>query len=188
MARMCLPRGIRTAALVLAGCTALVLGVQPAAADVLEYAVKATYLYKFAPFVEWPPTAFETETSPLSLCVAGQDPFGDTLDRAVRGQLLGERPIAVRRMHEVAVRDGCHILFAGGSPRQPVEAALDAVRGAPVLTVTDGGATPQARGIVNFVMLDGRVRFEMDDQSAAENGLSLSSKLLSLAVSVRRRS
>ena len=62
--------------------------------------------------------------------------------------------------------------------------ALQAVAGAPVLTVTDG---PEAPGVVDFVMDQGRVRFRLNDQTAADNGLTISSKLLSLAVSVTPR-
>lgn len=160
----------------------------PAAASgqSLEYAVKATYLYKLAPFVEWPAHAHDPQTDTISLCVVGEDPFGDTLDRAVAGQQLGGRPFAVRRMRVLDPSARCHVMFLGGSAAQPVADALRMARGMPVLTVTDAVADPAARGIVNFVVVDGRVRFEIDAAAAAENGIAISSKLLDLAVAVRR--
>jgi len=54
-----------------------------------------------------------------------------------------------------------------------------------VLTITDGVADPAARGMINFVIVDNRVRFEIDAGGARRAGLDISSKLLSLAVSVR---
>lgn len=156
-----------------------------AAAAPLELAVKATYLYKLVPFVEWPATAFATPSSEFNLCVVGDDPFGDLLDRAVTGQRAGEHPIVVRRSAQVS--PGCHILYAAGSPAQPVRAILDTVRGAPVLTVTDQGRE-DAKGIINFIVQENKVRFEIDDRVAMESGLAISSKLLSLAVNVRPRS
>jgi hypothetical protein len=53
-----------------------------------------------------------------------------------------------------------------------------------VLTVTDA-APSGVHGIVNFVLLDDRVRFEIDLGQAARNGIAISSKLLSLAVTVQ---
>jgi len=50
-----------------------------------ENAVKASYLYKFAPFVQWPPAALGASAAPFTICVAGSDPFGPALDEAVRG-------------------------------------------------------------------------------------------------------
>lgn len=175
---------LRTAILALAVIASA--GSQAAAADgSLEYAVKATYLYKLVPFVEWPGYAHESESSSIGLCIVGDDPFETMLDRAVAGQQLGGRPFSIHRMRTVDPAARCHVMFLGGS-EQPVAAALRAARGLPVLTVTDAATDPQARGIVNFVLVGGRVRFEIDAAAAAESGIAISSKLLSLAVAVRQ--
>lgn len=150
----------------------------------LELAIKATYLYKFAPFVEWPEHAFASPQSPFSLCVVGTDPFGDVLDEAVAGQHVSGRPIVVRRLAAATRNPGCQILFVAGSPAESVAAALATVRGTPVLTVTDNENNTEAKGIVNFVLQDNHVRFQIDNMAAAANGLVISSKLLSLAVDV----
>ena len=67
---------------------AAVLFAVPAAAQTasLELAVKATYLVKFAPFVEWPPEAFAAADSPLVICIVGHEPFGDMVARAIDSQ------------------------------------------------------------------------------------------------------
>jgi hypothetical protein len=158
-----------------------------AQSDSLELAVKATYLYKLAAFVEWPDLAFANAASAFVLCIAGQDPFGPLLDLAVDGQRVGQRAIEIRRIPRVERESGCHVLYAGGSSAQPVGSMLREVRGTPVLTVTDGALPAESRGIVHFVVQGGRVRFELDDQSASYNRLTLSAKLLSLAVSVHSR-
>jgi hypothetical protein len=150
----------------------------------LEYAVKATYLRKFAPFIEWPSPAAEFPGGAFTVCVAGADPLGAVLDRAVNGQEVAGRPIAVRRLATVTGNPGCAVLYATGSEAEPVAAILAAVRGAPVLTVTDGATDPAAKGIINFVIQDDRVRFEIDNSAAVADGLTISSKLLSLAVHV----
>ena len=151
----------------------------------LALAVKAAFMIKFLPFVQWPETAFVGVGGPLTLCVVGRDPFGDLLDRAAAGQSAGNHPLVVRRLPIVTRENsGCQVVFAGGSPEQPVMDVLAATRGAPVLTVTDEATDPRLRGIVNFVINDSRVRFEIDAGAAAQNGLTVSSKLLSLAVRV----
>lgn len=151
----------------------------------LERAIKATYLYKFAPFVDWPPSAFSSPTAPFVLCIVGDSPFGDLLDRAVSGQSVGRHPIAVRRERTIESNPGCNILYAAGSSEQPVAAILAEVRGMPVLTVTDASSDGGAAGIIEFVVIDNRVRFDIDTVAAAQNHLAISSKLLSLAAHVR---
>jgi hypothetical protein len=153
----------------------------------VEYAVKATYLYKLAPFVEWPPSAFASSSGPFWLCVAVSDPFGAALDAAVAGQRVGERPILVRRPDSLNGLQECQILFIGPGDTDAAANIITATHGAPVLTVTDGAHNPARKGIVNFVVDSNRVRFEIDEGAAAANGLAISSKLLSLAINARGR-
>ena len=157
------------------------------AADSLEYPVKATFLYKFASFVEWPAAAFESPTSPVSICVIGTDAVGALIDQAAAGQRIGAHPITVIHLQAAAGVSGCHIAYIAESDAQLIAAALDAMKGTPVLTVTDSTHPSGPTGIVSFVVQDNRVRFDIDDAAAAENGLVISSKLLSLARSVRPR-
>ena len=158
----------------------------PAAAQSLEYPVKATFLYKFGPFVEWPASALDAAASPFYLCVVGDDPFGPALDQAVAGQHVGPHPVTVRRLARLE-RGGpvCHVLYAAGSKVQPPAQVLAAVQGQPVLTVTDEAHGDGSHGLVHFVLQNSRVRFEIDARAAAQSGLSISSKLLSLAVNAR---
>jgi len=154
----------------------------------LEYAVKAQFLYKLGPFIEWPAGAFVDDAGPVNLCVVGTDPFGGALDQAVANQRIGSRPITVARLQAPARGLACHILFIGTADPRLAADAIALVRGTPVLTVTDGMRDPRAKGIINFVIQANRVRFEIDDLAASENGLDISSKVLSLAASVRPRS
>ncbi len=149
----------------------------------LEAAIKAVYLYKFAPFVEWPETAPAAEGGSFFVCIVGSDPFGALLDRAVAGQRVGDRPIAVRRLETVQKAAGCRIMYLAGSA-QSVAEAVKAVKGAPILTVAEGQG---AGAVIGFVVRDQRVRFVIDIHAAADNNLKISSKLLSLALDVQPR-
>ena len=146
-----------------------------AGAAPLEWAVKATYLYKFVAFVDWPPGALGAPGEPVALCIVGQDPFGKLIDQAGAGQRIGDHPIEVRRLRQPTRGSGCRVLYVRGGSSQ---AALAAVAGEPVLTVTDGGRG----GVVQFLMQDGKVRFSIDQAAGEANGLTLSSKLLAVAV------
>jgi hypothetical protein len=154
-----------------------------AEAPTLETAVKAAYLAKFAPFVVWPPSAFASPAAPLSLCIQGDDPFGPLLDHEAAGQGVGGHAVVVRRVAHLDADSGCQIAYVGGSTAQSRAAALKAVDGLPVLTVTDAG--DGGRGIVHLVLIGGRVRFQIDADRARQSGLQVSSRLLALAVAPR---
>jgi len=144
--------------------------------------VKAVYLYKFIPYVEWPAASFTSESDPLVLCVIGSDPVASLADDAVRGQTVGRRPIVVRHLAYAQRESTCHMMYIAGARDEAVAAAVDAGRGRPVLTITDFASEGKAQPIIRFVMQDNRVRFEVDQRAAADSGLIISSKLLALSV------
>lgn len=144
----------------------------------LEYGVKANYLVRFAAFIEWPPSAFESAGSPLVLCVAGRDPFGRMLDEAARGQTAHNRRFIIRRPQTPAASAGCHILYVGSGT-----ASGYLVPAPGRLLVTEAGTA----GTIVFLIRDGRVRFDIDQGTARRSGLAMSSRLLDLAITVRGR-
>lgn len=151
----------------------------------LEYAVKATYLYKLAPFVDWPSGTFASPDAPFDICVVGRDPFDDFLEKAVSGRTLGAHPFKVIRMDAVAPGENCQVVFISYEHAGQVSEALRALDGRPVLTVTDSESAGGSGSIVQFVISRGHVRFEIDNGAAARNHLVISSKLLNLALAVK---
>ena len=184
----CSRRGVRVAVCVLAllvVCCGL-CDAQPAQPEIsLEYAVKATYLYKLAPFIEWPPVAFGSADAPFPICVVGEDPFDGFLEHAVAGRSVGTHPVVLRRLDVLTADTDCRIAFVGRLRSQSLNEALAAVQGQPVLTVTDSNIGAHTGSIIQFVIDRGRVRFDIDVEAAARNHLSISSKLLNLAATVK---
>jgi hypothetical protein len=165
------------AGVLLAAATA---AVAPAGAPT-EHQVKAAFLYNFANFVEWPPAALGAPGTPLRVCVVGADPFGRALDDAFRDQLVQGRRVEVVRGPTLGALGRCHILFLPQAEQRRWVELVKELRHAPTLTVADGPPLVQQGGMVNFVIDDKRVRFEINRNAAEQAGLRISSKLLSLA-------
>jgi hypothetical protein len=184
---MALLSRLALAATVAAVALALAASASGQQAPSLEWAVKASYLYKFAPFIDWPPEVMPADGSPFRICVVGQDPFGPILDAAVHGQEVEGHAIVVARMDAIDGdgRAGCRIVFAGQPTGQTTAATMEALAGAPVLTVTDHSHGVDG-GMIEFVLDHGRVRFIVNARAASASGLQISSKLLALAARVVR--
>lgn len=148
------------------------------------YALKAGYLAKFTPFVDWPEAAFEAPGSPFRLCVGGHDPFGGTIDRVAAALHVGDHPVTVIRLPTVAKGAGCHLLFLSASRQQTPQQMLALVAGKPVLTVADEDLEADG-AMIQFVTLENRLRFSIRGDAAQGAGLTLSSKLLALSAPPR---
>jgi hypothetical protein len=168
---------------------ALALGLPPGplkAAPSLEYAVKAAYLPKFIPFITWPDGAFAGAGAPFTICLLGEDRFGGKLDQAASGLRAGDHAVQVRHLAAPDPSAHCQLIFLpAGSDPVSARGTLDAMRGRPVVTVTDSGLS--VHGMISFVIENNHVRFDIDDAMAAEGGLVISSKLLGLAHAVKMR-
>lgn len=156
-----------------------------AGAEISDTAVKAAFLPRFAHYVTWPITATPKGNDPFVLCVIGDDPFGAQLDEAARSQSIDGRKIVVRRLSSATGAAACQIAFVDGSDEHPAGQILSDLAHAPVLTVTDAGGAG-GHGIIQFALVGGRVRFFIDQRAAATRGLSISSRLLALAIGVKQ--
>jgi len=152
----------------------------------LEHQVKAAYLYKFAGHVEWPAGTFASADTPLTFGVLGADDVATELERIKPGRMINEHPLAVRTLRPGDSLNGVQVLFVGQQDATALKRGLEPARQMPVLTVTE---TPGALGLgsmINFVLVESRVRFEISATRAERQGLKLSSKLLAVAQRVEQ--
>lgn len=150
-----------------------------------EYEVKAAYLYSFGRFVKWPRTVAPSE---FSICVYGSDPFGEALESTVAGESIDHKNISVKRISSAEQASNCQILFVSSSAEFTAGNLLAALKGVPVLTVSDMPGFLNHGGMIQFVMQGDRVRFQVNLAAAEKAGLNLSSELLKVAVEVKRDS
>jgi hypothetical protein len=171
---------VRTLAVAIA---AALVASAPAVAEVSDLAVKAAFIPKFARYVTWPASAPAGKTGQMVLCIIGDDPFGNMLNQAIAGQSVDGRPFVVKRLSSAAGASDCAIAFVDG-PRSGE--TLNALDRQPILTITDSRSGSQ-RGIIHFDIVDGRVRFFIDNAQAQARGLTISSRLLALAIGVNQK-
>jgi YfiR/HmsC-like len=146
-----------------------------------EYQVKAAFLYNFAKFVEWPPSSFPDASSPLRICVLGRDPFGEELRNITREKIVNGHKLEVTEVPDLQAARTCHILFIASSEKTQLKRIFDSLRGTDALTVGDTKGFVEQGGMINFVLENNRVQFEVNRKAAEQGRLKISSKLLSVA-------
>lgn len=164
----------------------LILSVHTVMADAetdanLEYRIKAAFLLNFCQFVSWPVTPQEKPDASLILCVIGETTFKSSLE-TIAGKTVRGRPMEVRFVSGADAIDSCHLLFVGKSEQKNLAAILGSVKNKPILTVGDMENFARAGGIIAFVKIDNKIRFEINQKAAEMAGLKISSQLLKLAI------
>jgi hypothetical protein len=161
-----------------------VLGAAPDA-PALERRVKAAFLYKFLGYAEFPPAAFGEAGGPLLIAVAGSDDMAAELARIAAGRVVAGRPIAVRRVADNDAPPPAHLLFVAGSDGERAARVLRAAPGA-WLTVTECEGGLRYGSVINFRIIDERVRFDVSLDAADRKNVKLSSRLLTVANRVQK--
>jgi YfiR/HmsC-like len=147
-----------------------------------EYQIKAAFLFNFAKFVDWPATPDAPADSPIVIGVLGENVFHDDLQAAINGKKVNNHALQFRQYDSILQATNCQILFISPSEKNHFARIVSQLNKASVLTVSESDHFIEAGGMINFVILEKKVRFEINNEAAKKAGLTISSKLLSLAV------
>ena len=142
-----------------------------------EYDLKATFLFHFAQFVEWPSETLP-DKAPFTIGIFGNDPFGKSLDEIVANETIEGHKLVIRRFQTVSQIDSCQILFIAPSEASRLDQLLSHLNRRSVLTVGDTRDFALRSGIIGFVISDKRLRLVINLAAANAAKLTISSKLL----------
>jgi len=151
------------------------------ASSSVEYQVKAAFLFNFAKFIEWPPSAFQNEKSPITVCVFGYDPFGSALDEIIQGKAINNRGLLARRINELPDLKGCQLVFVSAKEEKRLPEILNSLKGTNVLLVGEGENFAERGGGIQFYLKNNRLRFAVNVDAVQRAHLTVSSRLLALA-------
>lgn len=147
-----------------------------------EYQIKAAFIFNFVKFVAWPSQTFATEDSPIVVGVMGSNVFGDNLEHALHNKRINNRPLQYEVFNSIAEMTNCQVLFISASEEKRFPEILGALHSKSVLTVSESDRFIDAGGVINFVIQQNRIHFQVNNAAAKSAGLKISSKLLDLAV------
>lgn len=151
-----------------------------------EYELKAAFLYNMAKFTEWPPQSFTAPNAPLIIGLLGRHDFGAELERIVKNHKIGEHPIEVRYAESLDEVQSCHVLFVSSADDARFATLQPALRRNPLLTVGESDEFVHSAGMIRFIVVGNKLRFEINSAAADRAELKLSAQLQKLATVIRR--
>ena len=166
-----------------------------------EYKIKAAFLYNFIKFVDWPEEKAVSKNETVMIVIIGKDPFGDAFEPIKNKKIKGNDTIIkyfpgfkeLKRIEKdnnseyeniVAELRKCHLLFICSSEKDNLVDILSLVKNHNILTVGESPGMLEVNGIINFLLDENKVRFEINLNNARESKLVIRSQLLRLAKNV----
>lgn len=149
-----------------------------------EHQIKAAFLYNFARYVDWPADRFGDENSPLVVAVLGKHPIEQELSSLAKERSAKGRPVEVRLVTSPEEIASAHILFVPTGEEARLPPSLRDTAG--VLTVGESAEFARRGGVITFILVADKIRFEINQGSGERAGLKLSGQLLKLATVLRK--
>jgi len=167
-------------------------------AQSLEYQIKAAFLYNFIKFVDWPEEKMADSNEPIIIGIIGKDPFGSAFN-PIKDDIIKDKKVVIKRFTgleelkksgeenkskphpQVEIIRKCYLLFICNSENKSLKETINLVQDYSVLTVADTQGFLESGGIINFVMEEKKVRFEINITAAKRAKLKIRSQLLRLA-------
>lgn len=142
--------------------------------------IKATHIFKFKKYAEWPAEALHNG-QPVVIGVVGASETAQALEHLAEKRDASKREVQVRRLQQGEDLEGVHILFVGNDRAYELADWMNRAQGKPILCVTDTGNAMPPGSMINFVDHENRVRFDVSLTAAERSQVKLSAALLTVA-------
>jgi hypothetical protein len=141
--------------------------------------IHAAMVYNFIKYVQWPD---ETEAGSFVVGVIGDDNVYNTLKQWYDGKPKGSKKYVVKKLASAAETSDCHVVYIGKAKNKEFESIKASTTGKSILTVTDGNGMGQKGSCINFKVVDGKLKFELNQTTVTSSNLKISSQLSSMAI------
>jgi hypothetical protein len=149
--------------------------------EAIDYKVHANIIYRFTKYIEWPETE---ESNSFVIGVLGDSPLNDELRDLTANKLVGHRKIVVRKFNTPASFTGCSILFISEEESTELKRITEMTRDKPVLLITESAGLAKKGSCINIVILNERLKLEINKNNITSRNMNIASELLKLATIV----
>jgi hypothetical protein len=151
------------------------------AESVIEYQVKAAFIYNFIAFTHWPEIPEQT----IYLCIYGDDHFGSEIDK-LEGKTVHSHQLRIKRIDNPDKLEACQVIFFSKTLGNRLLNILNRLEGLPILTLADNPDAIAQGVVINMQLAQEKIVFEINLSTARKSGLDINSRLLQLAVKVHQ--
>lgn len=142
-----------------------------------DYTLKADFLYRFVDYVYW---KNYSKDQTFKIAILEDSPITASLLKTTKN-----KKIEIKEYKSLKQIRSCHILFIPYNCTVPIETILSNFSGKPILIVTEQNGYGKKGAHMNFVMMDNKLKFEVNLKAINKAGIGISSFLLQHAIIVQ---
>jgi hypothetical protein len=159
--------------------TVLAFSIGLQAQERATHEVHAAMIYNFIKYVQWPN---EAEGGDFVVGVLGEDNVFNTLKTWYDGKPKGSKKYVIKKLTGPAEAGDCQVVYLGKGKSKDFESIKSSIGGKSVLTITDNNGLGQKGSCINFKVVDGKLKFELNQTTVGSANLKVSGALSSMAI------
>ncbi len=148
-------------------------------AQAQDYKYHPSYIYNFTKYIQWP-TSYQS--GDFVIAVLGDSPIIQELERMAENKSVGSQKFIIKKFKSVSEISKCHMLFIPVSKSKELSQALSVLAGQSTLVLTEKPGMASEGSGINFVLKEGKWKFELNKEATDKNSLKVSSELARFAI------
>jgi hypothetical protein len=143
------------------------------------YEIHSQMMYNFLKYIQWPN---EADGGEFVVGVIGEDDVFNTLKSHYDGKPKGVKKFSIKKLTSADEAARCSVVYIGKGKSGQFDAIKNAVNGKPILTITDSSNLGKKGSCINFKVIDGKLKFEINQASVTASSLKVASQLSTMAI------
>lgn len=144
-----------------------------------DYRFHSVFIYNFTKYIQWPSNA---QSGDFVIGVLGNSSILQELEKMATNKMVGSQKIVIKKFKSVNDISSCHMLFIPSADSKDFEAAQGKLKSKPTLILTEKNGLGQKGSGINFILMEGKWRFELNEYATQSAGLKVSKELSKLAI------
>ncbi|MDN5202063.1 YfiR family protein [Fulvivirgaceae bacterium BMA10] len=137
------------------------------------------FIYNFSKFIKWPENYKEGD---FVIGVLGDAPIKKHLDQMASEKKAGAQNFVIKTFKSATEITKCHILYIPSRKSGTLPDCIAKVKNTATLIITEKPGMGKVGSSINFLIVDGKPRFELNRQVIDDSNLRVSSELTKLAI------
>lgn len=150
-----------------------------AANDRPLHEIHSMMLFNFAKYVNWPTN---NKTGEFVIGVMGSDEVYETLKSWYNNKSKGSQKIVIRQFNSPSEITNCEVLYLAKEASKHFDGVKAKLEGKSTLLISDKAGLGQKGSGINFKLVDGKLRFELNQKAINKANLKVSSQLSGMAI------
>jgi hypothetical protein len=143
---------------------------------------KALYIYNFPKYFEWP---VDYQKGNFIIGVYGNNSQTTSeLSKIVVNKSIGGQKIEIKSFTSLETITRCQILIVNSDKNDQLSKVTAKLKDKGTLVISEFEGATKSGSTINFVIKDGKQKFELSVKNAKKNNLRISKTLLSLSIQV----